>query len=206
MNESVVLHRLFWKAWLSHPREVGALLPSGRNLAEAMAMEVDPGAKRLIEVGAGTGAVTRALLARGFAPEQLVLVEKSPALAAGLARRFPNVQVLQGDATRLRRLIERHGVGQPATIVSSLPLLSLSCRQRLRVLIEIAANLPVGGRLVQFTYSPRAPIKTMLADSLGLEGARARRIAMNLPPAVVWVYTRQQRGSQDDRELALAAV
>lgn len=186
----------FLAAWLRDPLQTGALLPSGTALAEAMAAQVDPGRGRVVELGAGTGAVTHALLARGLTPEQLVVVEKDPALLGEIERRFPGIVALIGDAGRLRQLLGRAGARHPATLVSSLPLLGMARRQRLRVLIEMFASLGAGGVLVQFTYSPLPPIGDVLAKALGVSGTCVARVFLNLPPAAVWVYRagRPRRG------------
>lgn len=186
MNPSA--HVQFLSAWLRNPIQTGALLPSGAGLAEAMASQVDPVRGRVVELGAGTGAVTRALLARGMTPQQLVVVEKDPALFGEIERRFPGIVALNGDAGRLRRLLSSADARHPGTLVSSLPLLGMARRQRLRVLIEMFASLGAGGVLVQFTYSPLPPIGDALADALGVSGARVARVFSNLPPAAVWVY------------------
>ncbi len=178
----------FLSAWLRNPRQAGALLPSGSRLAQAMAAQVDPGRGLVVELGVGTGAITRALIARGVTPEQLILVEKDPALFGEMERRFPGVIALQGDATRLKGLLNAAGVGCCGTLVSSLPLLNMTRRQRLRALIQMFASLAVGGVLVQFTYSPLPPIPDVLAAALGVSGTRVARVFSNLPPAAVWVY------------------
>lgn len=178
----------FLSAWFRNPRQAGALFPSGSSLAQAMAAPVDPGRGLVIELGVGTGAITRALIARGVLPEQLILVEKDLALFGEMARRFPGVVALQGDAAHLGRLLSRAGAEHPGTLVSSLPLLSMKRRQRLRVLIQMFSVLGVGGELVQFTYSPLPPIPEVLAVALGVAGTRVARVFSNLPPAAVWVY------------------
>ena len=178
----------FLSAWLRNPRQAGALLPSGLRLARAMAAPVNPGRGLVVELGTGTGAITRALIARGVREDQLILVEKDPALFGEMERRFPGVVALQGDAAHLSQLLNRAGVGCPGTLVSSLPLLSMTRRQRLRVLIQMFSSLGVGGVLVQFTYSPLPPIPDVLAVALGVTGTRVARVFSNLPPAAVWVY------------------
>lgn len=183
----------FLGAWLRNPAQTGALWPSGLSLARAMARQVDlHQAGPVVELGAGTGAITAALLARGLAPERLVLIEKDPALWHLLRQRFPDVTVLRGDAAGLAGLLSGAGITQPGTVVSGLPLLSMPRRQRLRVLARIVACLDRDGALVQFTYSPWPPISAALGAALGVAGARAALVAWNLPPAAVWRYTRQQ--------------
>jgi phospholipid N-methyltransferase len=156
-----------------------------------MASQVIPGNGLVVELGAGTGVITRALLKHGVPAEQLVVIEKSVSMSRNLIRQFPAAAVLQADAARLSVLLKLSGFGNPTTVVSSLPLISLYSRQRFRILKEIASVLPVGGRLIQFTYSPLPPISVLLAKRLGFEGARVRRIALNLPPAAVWVYEKK---------------
>lgn len=125
----------FLTAWLRNPVQTGALWPSGQPLARAMARHADlHRAGPVAELGAGTGVITRALIALGLAPEQLVLVEKDPLLFAAFERRFPEAAVLCGDATRLKGLLNSAGVGCCGTLVSSLPLLSMHRLTRTRVL------------------------------------------------------------------------
>ena len=69
----------FLAAWFRNPRQAGALLPSGSRLAQAMAAQVDLGRGLVVELGVGTGAITRALIARGVTPEQLILVRSTAA-------------------------------------------------------------------------------------------------------------------------------
>jgi len=190
-NGTTLKNQLFFAHWLRNPREVGAVAPSGQLLAAAMAAQVVPGSGLVVELGAGTGVITAALLQRGVAPEQLVVIENSVAMAHDLARMFPAVAVIPANAARLSALLKLREFTTPTTVVSSLPLLSLHSWQRHRILKEIASVLPVGGRLIQFTYSPLAPISVELAKRLGMEGTRVRRVAINLPPAAVWVYEKK---------------
>src|SRR3954447_19321543 len=120
---------LFLKRWLRRPLAMGAVVPSGRLLAEALALtavaEMKGREGHIIELGAGTGEVTKALLAAGIAPERLVLVERDPEFAPFLRRHFTAPPIVEGDAPRLPRLLADHGIAPIAAVVSSLPLLSL---------------------------------------------------------------------------------
>lgn len=176
-----------WK-WVQSPARIGAVWPSGANLARAMAAEVDPrGTGAVVELGGGTGPVTRALLQAGIAPERLFVVERDPALARVLARRFPEIRVLVGDAARLGALLAPHGVGEVAVVVSSLPLLSLPPAVKRAILEEVLRLLRPDGILVQFTYGPASPIPR---GTVPLRAEPVRRVWRNLPPARVWRYRR----------------
>jgi phosphatidylethanolamine/phosphatidyl-N-methylethanolamine N-methyltransferase len=52
----------------------------------------------VVELGPGTGPITSALIARGVAPERLVLVEANPRFCALLEARYPTARVIGGDA------------------------------------------------------------------------------------------------------------
>lgn len=172
---------VFWQALLRNPRGVGAAVPSSRRLARAIAAAVRlDGDDLVVEIGAGSGVVTSALLARGVAPERLVVFERDRELARHLQRRHPTVRVISGDACHLRRIL---GADQPiGTIVSGIPLRSLPRDQALNLLRECAAALPPAGRLVQFTYAWDMP---RLFAEAGFAHESRQFVAMNLPPAFV---------------------
>lgn len=181
----------FLKLWLRRPVSLGALLPSGKSLAFAMAGQIDPAAPgAVVELGGGTGSITAALLDEGIACQDLVVIEREPALVALLRARFPRVRVIHGDARYLARLIGEAGVGPVKAVVSGLPILSLPksvCRE---IVSQAFLVLPPDGVMVQFTYSPLSPISRRTSRSLDIVGDRADWVLDNLPPASVWNYRR----------------
>jgi phosphatidylethanolamine/phosphatidyl-N-methylethanolamine N-methyltransferase len=178
----------FLKTWASRPLTIGAVSPSGRALARAMAARVEPSWEGpVVELGPGTGAVTAALLERGVAPERLVAIEYDPDFADHLRDRFPGVTVVRGDAYALRDTLREAGVLRPSAVVSSLPLFTRPPADR-RALVDAALDLvPAGHPLVQFSYALVPPVPAE-PESLALEGSDW--ILMNLPPARVWTYRR----------------
>lgn len=194
---------LFLRELLAQPASVGALCASSPRLAERMAALVDPDAAGLVvELGGGTGVITRALLARGVAPQRLVVVEQSAALAAHLQRRFPAVCVIQGDAAQLPQWHARgqlpadaHGAPLPVmAIVSGLPLLSIPPAVRQRILLAGAQALAPTGRLLQFTYALRGPSPWLAA---GLTQRHSERVLANLPPARIDVLAHGRAAAAD---------
>ena len=185
---------LFLKRWLRRPFAMGAVVPSGRLLAEAIARRtVTEIARRdghVVELGAGTGEVTKALLAAGIPAERLALVERDPELATFLRRHFRGPKIIEGDAARLSRLLAVNKVGKVAAVVSSLPLLSLPGEVVTGIVHSVFEALPRGAALVQFTYGPTPPVPRGLRENLHLVAARGRRIWRNVPPAVVWTFRR----------------
>lgn len=183
---------LFLKRWLRRPFAMGAVVPSGRLLAEEMArvtmaaLGSRPG--HVIELGAGTGEVTKALLAAGIPAGRLALVERDPELAVFLRRHFHGLQIVEGDAMRLPRLISDHDLAPVAAVVSSLPLLSLPAEVVNGIVGGVFEALPPGGALVQFTYGPKPPVPRGLRERLHLVGTHGKRVWRNVPPAVVWTF------------------
>jgi phosphatidylethanolamine/phosphatidyl-N-methylethanolamine N-methyltransferase len=166
----------------ARPSTVGAILPSSRHLADAMARAAC-GAECLIELGAGTGAITEALRERH--PDlPTIVVELDPLLAAQLRERFPQVDVRAAPAHEV--LAGLPPGAPPTALVSSLPFRSLPLRLRLRSSLAIERCLIANPshRLIQYTYQPRVPFDLRLGDSL-----RWRRLDVvwrNVPPAWVW--------------------
>ena len=179
----------FIRTWLENPLHTGAVSPSGRFLARAMAQYVDPARPGpIVELGPGTGPVTEALIARGVAPERLILVEFDPQFCRLLARRYPGATVIQGDAYRLAETL-RETLDEPvATIVSSLPLRNQPERRRLTLLEQAFEVLQSGGSFVQFTYGIASPMPLRHGHAPCFEAEVSPPVWLNLPPARVWVY------------------
>ena len=191
----------FFRRWMRNPRAVAAVAPSSRELARRMVDELPANTRRVVELGPGTGVMTEALLARGLQPEGVLAVELDPTLHDGLQARFPELRVVHGDARRLGELAQ--GFAAPGTldaVISSLGLLSMDEADRGAILAAAFSLLRTDGRFIQFTYGAKSPVSNAQLRRLGLRGRRGAFILRNLPPATVYVYTRDGdiRGKVDD--------
>jgi phosphatidylethanolamine/phosphatidyl-N-methylethanolamine N-methyltransferase len=179
----------FIRSWIEKPLSTGAVMPSSKALARTMARYVDPQSiGPIIELGPGTGPVTEALVQRGVDPARLILVEFNPDFCRLLRTRYPAATVVQGDAYRLRRLLETYLRSPAAAVVSGLPLVTKPLRTRLRLISDAMGLLAPGAPFVQFTYAMVPPIPKALS---GIKAEASELIWMNLPPARVWVYRGQ---------------
>jgi phosphatidylethanolamine/phosphatidyl-N-methylethanolamine N-methyltransferase len=176
---------LLFKLWLKNPRKIGAVAVSSSELAAAMARQVPRGPGWVVELGGGTGSVTKALLKAGTPPEKLIVVERDPTLHKVLQERYPGVKVLLGDAGRLQSLLKREGIDHVKAIVSSLPLISMKRSLQDRITAQAFMVLQPGAPLIQFTYSLFSPIARRRH---GVHGEVGDRVLQNLPPASVWIY------------------
>lgn len=176
----------FIRTWIERPIRTGAVMPSSKALARVMARYVDPQSTGpVIELGPGTGPVTEALVQQGVDPARLILVEFDPDFCRLLRTRYPAATVVQGDAYRLRRLLETIVRDPAAAIVSGLPLVTKPLRTRLRLISDAMGLLKPGAPFVQFTYAMVPPIPKTLSH---IKGEASELIWLNLPPARVWVY------------------
>jgi phosphatidylethanolamine/phosphatidyl-N-methylethanolamine N-methyltransferase len=168
----------FIKGWIRNPLAMGAFAPSSKSLAKLMAKDVVAGS-RVLELGAGTGTVTEALLANGVAPSDLYLVERDSQFVKILERRFPGCHVVAADALDF--------------VVSGLPLLCFSPDKRYRVLQRALELLRPHGRLHQFTYAGRCPVDKDLRALLRVDSTLLGIAPLNLPPGFVYRLTPRPR-------------
>jgi phosphatidylethanolamine/phosphatidyl-N-methylethanolamine N-methyltransferase len=173
----------FLRGFLDDPLAVSAPTPSGPALSTRLAAEMDPSVPgSVIELGPGTGVVTRALLERGVAADRLILIENSGYFCDLLRRKFPAARVIMGDALRFEENLDSGE--QVAGIVSGIPLLNFELGQR-RSLIERALRRQgPAGRFVQLSYGWRPAVPP--GPRLHVKRAAVWR---NFPPAFIWTYS-----------------
>lgn len=181
--------------WLKNPRQTASVTPSSPELAAAMLAQLPPNTTRVIELGGGTGALTRALIDHGVSGGNLLVLELNEELHAHLLVQFPDEVLIQGDAAELPRLATGVGFldnGLADAVVSGLGLLAMGREQVADILRGAFECLRPDGRFIQFTYGPMSPISDSVLGSLGLNMRRGEFVLRNVPPATVWVYRRNQ--------------
>lgn len=174
---------------LANPKPIGSVMPSSRALGKRMARFVPHDAPGwIVELGAGTGAITAGLLKRGISAEKLVAIDCSPVMVRHLRERYPQIKALVGDAAQLEKLLhdhldlDRHSVSH---VVSSIPLRLLSDDAVRNIAGEVRRVLKKGGRFIQYTYDIRPSVH------VGFEEFRflgSSVVWLNVPPARVNVY------------------
>jgi phosphatidylethanolamine/phosphatidyl-N-methylethanolamine N-methyltransferase len=179
------------KELINNPRDMGTLCPSSDALASEMAATLSGRMMKtgtFVEIGAGTGPVTGALLKRGVPADRLVVIEKSPVLAELLARRFPDVNVRCCGAEEMRTCIDdAHPV---KAIISSLPFRSLPEEISVAIMSEVERTLAPGGIFVQFTYALVGNMPFIPAD---FRKVRSHFVLFNIPPAKVEVFLKPRQ-------------
>ncbi|MEA3533438.1 phospholipid N-methyltransferase PmtA [Rhizobium sp. CC-YZS058] len=176
----------FFQGWRSNMRAVGAVLPTSAITARRMASVADPhSGLPVLELGPGTGVITKAILDRGIAPDQLTSVEYSSDFYHQLLVNFPGVNFVNGDAFDLKRSLGAQANQTFDCVISAVPLLNFPMHRRVSLIEDLLARIPVGRPVIQISYGPRSPVVPM-PDRY--HTAHFDFVMRNIPPAQLWVY------------------
>jgi phosphatidylethanolamine/phosphatidyl-N-methylethanolamine N-methyltransferase len=177
---------LFFRRWLANPLQMGSVVPSSPALCRKIAAQTHyTDDEVVVELGAGTGVVSQALLHGGLPAERLYVVEIVGAMARHLRSELPGAHVIEGDARRLPALIPPDLHGRVGTVVVGIPLVLLPFEEQKRFIDAIEAVAP-GRGFILYTYCITSPIPY---QKLGLVPKREAWTPLNVPPASVWRYT-----------------
>jgi phosphatidylethanolamine/phosphatidyl-N-methylethanolamine N-methyltransferase len=177
---------LFLRRWLKHPLRLGAIAPSSPALTSLISRNISVKPENyIVELGAGTGTVTRRLLQQGIPTERLYVVELDPELCGFLQRSLPNINVLHGNATDLANLLPEDAIGKVSTIISGMPMSTMPLGLQRRIIDACLNVMMPDGEIVQYSYHVTSPIPAL---KLGLSKERIGTTLLNLPPASLWRY------------------
>ena len=178
----------FFKGMMQGPKTVGSIVPTSSITARKMASVVNPNSGLpVLELGPGTGAITKAILARGVQPENLVAIEYSTDFYNHLVRLYAGVHFINGDAFNLDKTL---GVLRGQTfdsVISGIPLLNFPMQARVDLLETLLDRMPAGRPVVQISYGPVSPI---IARPERYHIKHFDFIVRNIPPAQLWIYRR----------------
>jgi phospholipid N-methyltransferase len=198
---------LFLEEALANYTSVASVAPSSKHLARAMA---EPLRKRkvgvVVELGAGTGVITHALLDLLPKDAALIAFEINPRFYRYLRRKIidPRLLLLNTSAETLGKQIEHLGFDRVDAVVSSLSFTLMPARLRNAVLNSVLACLDSKSVFLQYHYLPaqivnafpqpgrngRLNVPKLLHQHFA--SVKSRIVWRNLPPAVVYVCTRKQ--------------
>lgn len=178
----------FIKGLIDGPKAVGAIAPTSSITARRMASIIDPTlGGPILELGPGTGVITRAILERGVEPSRLTSIEYSRDFYERLVVDFPGVNFIHGDAFEIHDTLSGQQGVQFDAIVSGVPLLNVSTPQRIKYVEELLDLVRPDGAIVQISYGAVSPVPPgkgkYTVEPLDW-------IVRNLPPARLWVYRR----------------
>lgn len=176
----------FFKGWQQDKKGVGALLPTSSVTARRMASVIDTSSGLpVLELGAGTGVITKAILDHGVKPRDLVSIEYAPHFCDLLRKRFTDVDIRNGDVFELDTVLADRRDQTFDSVVSAVPMLSFPLERRIALMRDLLSRIPRGRPVVQITHGPMSPLPAMpnLYTITHFDF-----IVRNLPPAQLWLY------------------
>ncbi len=178
----------FFRGLMDKPKAVGAIMPTSSYTARKMASVINPDSGLpVLELGPGTGVITKAILARGIAPEKIWSVEYSVDFFQHLVEQYPGVNFVHGDAFNLDDTLSHLPDQKFDAAISGIPLLNFPMHMRVRLLESLLDRLPPGRPVVQFSYGPVSPICAQ-PDRYHIQ--HFDFVMRNIPPAQIWLYRR----------------
>lgn len=178
----------FIKGWIKSPGVVGSIKPTGKIAANYMAslLPIYTGLP-VLELGPGTGVITKEILGRGFEPSKIVSIEYSDEFYTYLLENYPGVKLVNGDAFDLANTLKDVEYESYAGVVCAIPLLNFPMEQRKSIIHESLKLIASNGPFIQLCYGPKPPVAA-IPGKFTVE--KSDRIFRNIPPAGIWIYRR----------------
>jgi phospholipid N-methyltransferase len=175
---------LMLRKFVSHGTAIASFSPSSRFLARKMVRGIDwVKAKCVVELGAGTGPITKELVKAAGPSTKLVIVERDPDFCRLLREKFPGHEIVEGDACKLDQILAERGIKKADHVISGLPLPSFPSDLRDSIIRMSAKVLGPDGEFRQITNMPwiyQGLYKSYFRD------VSFKLVPLNLPPGGVY--------------------
>ncbi|WP_308258893.1 class I SAM-dependent methyltransferase [Pseudonocardia sp. H11422] len=195
MTTSAAPRLLFLRRAACQPDRIGTFFPTSPTMATELSRVLpSTGGPTVVEIGAGTGALCPSIRRRLDPTARYLAVEIDPPLVEHLQTSLPWLEVLEGDAADLGRLLTTAGVGAVDAVVSSLPWTLLQPEPRQRMIEEITRVLRPSGVFTTICCVPGLPHRRRefrrLLESSFDEVLTTATVWRNMPPARAFVCRR----------------
>lgn len=183
----------FLRGFLQEPSQVGSIIPSSRFLEQRIVEAADlPAARRVVELGPGTGGTTQTFL-RHLGPDaRLLSIELSPYFHELLDEiddpRFINHL---GSAADLTEILAQHGMEQPDVVISGIPFSKMPHAVATRVAQAVKDSLAENGRFVAYQF--RRDVAGYTDPIMGAPVSCSLEL-LNIPPMRVYRWSKSAEG------------
>jgi phospholipid N-methyltransferase len=191
MNENIQ----FLQAFLKNPGTVGSIAPSSPELGRRMVAGIRPDENNVVlELGVGTGAITKFLQERVPDEDSYLGIELDRDLVRSLNRNYPDMRIIRGNALQAADIHERSGLGKVSSIICCLPFVSIPNEVGEKILLEIDKFMQQGCIFRTFQYAhgyyfPSAvKLREFMRDRYG-KWKRSPLIVKNVPPAYTLTWS-----------------
>jgi len=182
--------------FIRHPRSTGAVLPSGTSLCNRMVEGIElSGDQAVVELGPGTGPVTRAIREKIECPSQYLGVELDSGFVRRLRERFADLNFIEGGAAEAPTYVADAGIQSVKAILCGLPFASLPAVVQDGVIAAIDTLLQPGSEFRTFQYAHAYALpaamryRKRMTEMFG-DYERSRVVVDNVPPAYVLTWRR----------------
>ena len=185
----------FLQAFLKNPAKVGSVAPSSDELAAEMLAGFEPSSENIVlELGVGTGALTKHLRRVIPSRDSYLGIELDHDLVRSLNRRYPDMNIVCGNATEAYKIHAESGLGKVRYLACGLPFVSLPKEVGDEILAEITKFMDEGCELRMFQYAhgyylpPARKLREFLRRRYG-KSERSQLVLKNLPPAYTLTWS-----------------
>lgn len=191
MNENIQ----FLQAFLKNPLKVGSIAPSSPELAGAMIDGIVPSKDNVVvELGVGTGAITKFLQGILEDDESYLGIELDPDLVRSLRLKYGDLKIVCGNAAETVEIHRQSGLGKVGAVICCLPFVSLPNEVGEKILLEIDRLMQQGCtfRTFQYAHGYYMPSAIKLREFMRSRYGRSKRsplIVKNVPPAYTLTWS-----------------
>ena len=185
----------FLQAFLKNPLKVGALAPSSDELVAEMLDGIEPDDGNVVlELGVGTGALTKHLRRLIPSRNSYLGIELDSDLVRSLTRTYPDMNIVCGNAAEAYKIHTESGLGKVRYLACCLPFVSLPKEVSDEILVEITKFMDEGCELRIFQYAfgyhlpPARKLREYLRDRYG-KSRRSPLVLKNFPPAYTLTWS-----------------
>lgn len=173
---------IFIKYFFKSAKHTGAIAPSSHFLAQKIVSQSKiKNARTIIELGPGTGAITKEIIRKKSKDSVLWTFEINPDFVSHLKKNYPEANHIQADISSLGEITRKNNIGKIDAIISGIPFASLGKYDCEKMLTEINGVMDETTRFVLFTYTP-IKFKSFF---FCFEKIDISYVPLNLPPAYV---------------------
>lgn len=191
MNENIQ----FLQAFLKNPLKVGAIAPSSPELAAEMLKDIEPDDNNIVlELGVGTGAITKFLANKIPSKDSYLGLELDSDLVKTLNANLPDMNIICGNAAEAYKIHQESGLGKVRYLVCCLPFVSLPKEISESILVEIEKFMHEGCELRIFQYAhgyylpPAIKLREFMRNRYG-KSRRSPLVLKNMPPAFTLTWS-----------------
>ena len=185
----------FFRAFLRSPRVIASVIPSSTFLQRRVISVADPASARVVvELGAGTGVITRSLLRAMDADANLLVIERTAVFVRNLQRiKDHRLDIVHGCASSIGEEMNSRDLLPADAVISGIPFTTLPDELASKIIDAVYDALRPGGRFIAYQFTSR------VADHAWpvMGTPEIQHEFRNVPPLRVFVWRKPGHAGED---------